>query len=130
MVCSVISLYFDSPLISIQQKQTVKNFTLLIQRYTFDFLDKCLGIVSAAHFVYDFLTKIFLILYLLTDQTSWPGCLFFLRYWTICVLQLFVNQVVTSWILKLTLSFQSSRFFQMTKNSWQKLKYLENEKIF
>ena len=130
MVCSVISLYFDSPLISIQQKQTVKNFTLLIQRYTFDFLNKCLGIVSAAHFVYDFLTKIFLILYLLTDQTSWPGCLFFLRYWTICVLQLFVNQVVTSWILKLTLSFQSSRFFQMTKNSWQKLKYLENEKIF
>ena len=130
MVCSVISLYFDSPLISIQQKQTVKNFTLLIQRYTFDFLDKCLGLVSAAHFVYDFLTKIFLILYLLTDQTSWPGCLFFLRYWTICVLQLFVNQVVTSWILKLTLSFQSSRFFQMTKNSWQKLKYLENEKIF
>ena len=117
MVCSVISLYFDSPLISIQQKQTVKNFTLLIQRYTFDFLDKCLGLVSAAHFVYDFLTKIFLILYLLTDQTSWPGCLFFLRYWTICVLQLFVNQVVTSWILKLTLSFQSSRFFQMTKNS-------------
>ena len=130
MVCSVISLYFDSPLISIQQKQTVKNFTLLIQRYTFDFLDKCLGIVSPAYFVYDFLTKIFLILYLLTDQTSWPGCLFFLRYWTICVLQLFVNQVVTSWILKLTLSFQSSRFFQMTKNSWQKLKYLENEKIF
>ena len=29
----------------------------------FDFLDKGLGIVSPAHFVYDFLTKIFLMLY-------------------------------------------------------------------
>ena len=42
---------------------------------------------------------------LITDQISLPGCLYFLRYWEICVLQLFVNQVVTSWILKLTLSF-------------------------
>ena len=42
---------------------------------------------------------------LLTDQTSLPGCLYFLRYWVICVLQLFVIQVVTSWISKLTLSF-------------------------
>ena len=29
----------------------------------FDFLDKGLGIVSPAHFVYDFSTKMFLILY-------------------------------------------------------------------
>ena len=29
----------------------------------FDFLDKGLGKVSVAHFVYDFLTKIFLMLY-------------------------------------------------------------------
>ena len=57
-------------------------------------------------------------------------CLYFLRYWAICVLQLFVNQVVTSWILKLTLSFQSSQFLYMTKKPWQKLKYLENEKNF
>ena len=42
---------------------------------------------------------------LLIDQISLPGCLYFVRYWTICVLQLFANQVVTSWILKLNLSF-------------------------
>ena len=64
-------------------------------------LDKGLGIVSPAHFVYDFSTKMFLIPYiphiiLLTDQISLSGCLYFLRYWAICVLQLFVNQVVTS----------------------------------
>ena len=39
--------------------------------------------------------------------------------------ELLVNQVVTSWILKLNLSFKSSRFPYMTKESWQKLKYLE-----
>ena len=66
----------------------------------FDFLDKVLGIVSEAHFVYDFSTKMFLVK--LTDQISLSGCLYFLRYWAICVLQLFVNQVVTLWILKLT----------------------------
>ena len=60
----------------------------------FDYLDKGLGIVSPAHFVYDFLAKMFLSYILLTDQISLPGCLYFLRYWEICVLQLFVNQVV------------------------------------
>ena len=38
----------------------------------FDFLDKGLGIVSPAYFVYDFSTKVFLML--LTDQISLPGC--------------------------------------------------------
>ena len=47
---------------------------------------------------------------LLIDQISLSGCLYFQRYWAICVLQLFVNQVVTSGILKLTLSFYSNRF--------------------
>ena len=32
----------------------------------------------------------------LTDQISSSGCLYFVRYWEICVLQLFVNQAVTS----------------------------------
>ena len=60
--------------------------------FNFDFSDKRLGIVSPAHYV-------------LTDQISLPGCLYFFRYWVMCVLQLYVNQVVTSWILKSTISF-------------------------
>ena len=32
------------------------------------------------------------------------GCLFFLRYWLICVFQLFFNQFVTSQLLKLTVA--------------------------
>ena len=74
---------------------------LVLDRFLFF---KGLGIVSTAHFAYDFQQKCSCYI-LLTDQISLPGCLYFLRYWAICVLQLFVNQVVTSWILKLTLSF-------------------------
>ena len=33
---------------------------------------------------------------LLIDQFLLSGCLYFVRYWAICVLKLFVNQVVTS----------------------------------
>ena len=62
----------------------------------FDFLDKGLGIVSPAHFVYDFSTKMFLMLNSINCQILFPGCLYYLGYWAICVLQLFVNQVVTS----------------------------------
>ena len=44
----------------------------------FDYLDKGQGIVSPAYFVYDFLTKIFFMLYS-TDQISLPGCFYFLE---------------------------------------------------
>ena len=66
---------------------------------------------------------------ILTDQISLSGCLYFLRYWAICALEFFVNQVVTSKILKLTLSL-IKLFIYMTKNARQKFRYLENEKIF
>ena len=46
---------------------------------------------------------------LATHQFSLPGCLYFLIYWSISVLQLFVNQTVTLQILKLMVFFQSSR---------------------
>ena len=62
----------------------------------FGFLDKGLGIISPAHFVYDFSTKNYSYYILLTAQISLSGCLYFLGYWGICVLQLFANQVVTS----------------------------------
>ena len=62
----------------------------------FDFLDKGLGIVSLAHSVYDFSKKCSSCYVLSTDQISLSGCVYILRYWAICILQLFVNQVVTS----------------------------------
>ena len=72
----------------------------------FYFLNKGVGIVSPAHFVYDFWQKCFSCYILLTDLILLPGCLYLMRYWAICVLQLFAIQVVTSWIVvKLTVSF-------------------------
>ena len=68
----------------------------------FNFSKKGLGRAFPPHFVYDFSRKMFL---MLTDQISLFDCLYFSRYWAICVLQLFVNQAVTSQNLKLTLSF-------------------------
>ena len=85
----------------------------------FGFSEKELGLVSPPHFVIIIQEKCFTCYILLTDQISLPDCLYFLRYWSICVVQLFVNQFMTSQILKLILSFAR-----------QKIKYLENEKSF
>ena len=75
-----------------------------------------------------FTRKIFLILYSIiyytyailysniTDQISLSGCLYFQRYWEICVLQLFIVQSVASFILKLTIPFLWSRFSTQPKS--------------
>ena len=69
----------------------------------FDFLEKDQGIVSSPHFAYDFSKKkTFFMFYSIIDQISLLDCLYFLRYWSICVLESFVNQVKASQILKLT----------------------------
>ena len=62
----------------------------------FDILDKGLGIVSAAHFKYDFSAKLYIKLYSINWPISLSDCLYFLRYWATCALQLFVNKVLTS----------------------------------
>ena len=60
-------------------------------------------LVSCLIFLIIFEEKYFSCNSLLIDQISLSGCLYFLRYWAMSILQLFVNQVVTPWILKLTL---------------------------
>ena len=60
----------------------------------FYFLEKGPEIVSPPHFVYDFSRKCFSSYILLSDQVSLSDCLYSLRYWAKCVLQLFVCQVV------------------------------------
>ena len=54
---------FDSSEPSIQRKQTVKRNYLSRYMLNFDFLEKGLGIVSPPHFVYDFSSYMFLMLY-------------------------------------------------------------------
>ena len=65
------------------------------------FLEKGLGKVHRILRMI-FQEKCFSCYTLLTDQISLSDCLYFLRYWSICLLQLFVNQAVMRYILKLT----------------------------
>ena len=51
------------------------------------------------------------------------------RFWAICVLQLFVNQAVTSGC-GINLIFLIKRFCCMAKNSRQKVKYRKKQKAF
>ena len=71
----------------------------------FNFPEKGLGLVSPPDFVHDFSRNMFRMYILLTDQILLSDSLYFLRYWAIWLLQLFINQAVTSKNLRLTLSF-------------------------
>ena len=67
MVCSLVSKYFDSPQLGIQKNNLYKTLYYLSRdMLIFDFLQKGLGSMSPPHFVYDFLRKMFLMLY--SDQ--------------------------------------------------------------
>ena len=66
----------------------------------------------------------------LIDQISVSDCLYFWSYWSICVSQLFVNQAVKSHILKLTLSFQSSRLATRSKSQEKNLNILRTKRAF
>ena len=92
----------------------------------FHFLEKGLGIVSPPHFVHDFSRRMFLMLYSLNCLSDW---LYFLRYWTICILQLFVNQIDVM-NFEISLIFLIKLLFCMTEKSRQKFKCLDNEKSF
>ena len=61
-----------------------------------NFSEKDLGLVSPTYSVYEFSRKMLFMLYFINWQISLPDCLYFSRNWAICVLQLFVNQAVTS----------------------------------
>ena len=73
-----------------------------------------------------FMEKCFLCCIVLADQISLSDYLYWMRHRAICVLQLFVNQALTSYILKLTLSFSLSRSYTLPKsenkilNIWRK----------
>ena len=90
----------------------------------FDILDKGLGIVSTGHFVYDFSTKMFLMLYSI-NWINFIVCLFL------------PHEILDNMCIAIVLwhhKFQNSpdlsnqAVFIHDKKSKQKLKYLENEK--
>ena len=68
----------------------------------FYFLDKVLGIVSPAHFVYDFLTKMFLMLYSINSQNIIAWLPLLLEVLGNMCIAIVCYNILTSWILKLT----------------------------
>ena len=125
LVCSLISLCFNSP---------IKINCIKLQDYwsrdiiNFDFLEKGLGIVSPPYFVYDFSTKVFLMLY----SINWPNFII----WLPLLLEILGNMCIEIVCLavcdlinfEINLIFLIKSFLEMTKKLRQKLKYLENEK--
>ena len=92
-------------------------------------IKKGLRLVCPSSFSDNFWRKTFILI----CSINWPSFIVWLSLFreilgNMCIA--FVSQVVTSWILMLTLPFYSSRFSHMTKKSLQKPKYLENEKSF
>ena len=81
--------------------------------------EKGLGLVSSPH-AYDFSGETFLMLHSINWQVSLSDCLYFWRYWAICILQLFINQVVTSIRFEINLTFLIKLFCYMSKKSRKK----------
>ena len=90
----------------------IKFKTIYLQIYSISIFQKRVWEQFLYHiFFMIFQQKCFSCYVLMTNQISKSNCVYFLRYQAICVLQLFVNHSVTSQISKLTLSFESSRFY-------------------
>ena len=97
MVCSKVLIYFDSPQPAMQQKQTIKLQTIDPETCSILIFQKRVWDYSLHHILcMIFQEKCFSCCIVLTDQISLSDCLYLLRYWSVCVLKLFVNQAVTS----------------------------------
>ena len=109
----------------------------MIQRYAqFDYLDEGQGIVSPPHFVYDFSIKTFLILYS-TNWTNFIVWLSLLLETSVCLVVftclyfiVWLSLLLVCWRHKLTLSFESSRFYTWPKCQDKNLNILRTKKAF
>ena len=96
----------------------------------FDFLEKSIGTVSPPHFEYDFLRKIFLVLY----SINWPNFV----VWLYLLVEILGNMCIAPVCyprcgvinFEIDLIFLMKLFFYLNKKSRQKFKYLEKKKSF
>ena len=96
----------------------------------FDFSEKGLGLVPPPHLFQGYSRKMFLVLHSFNWPISLSDCLYFLRYWSKCVLQLFVYRIVKLYNLKLTLSFSWSCFDIWPKSQEKNVNILRMERAF
>ena len=93
----------------------------------FDFLEKCLRIVSPQHFVYDYSKKMFLMLYSIHSIHSIHLLLQIMGNMCIAIVSFPGFDVIK---FEINLIFLIKPFFYLTKNSRQKFKYLEKKRAF
>ena len=122
VVCSLVSIISTALKLAYNKNKLYKIFhpaicsSLIFRKVSGKFLHHILYMI--------FHEKCFSCYILFTDPTLLFDWLYFLRYWAICVLKLFVSQVVTSYILKLILPFY------MIKKSRQNLNILKTKRAF
>ena len=137
MVCSLVSIYFDSHQLEYNENKMYKTLDYWSRNMlNLDFLEKGMKIVSPPHIVYGFSRKMFLMLY----SINWPNLFvwlpLFFEILGITIPQ--INQKILIIHMCITIfCFPGcncivfiSPFFYMIKKPRQKLKYLENKKSF
>ena len=134
MFTTLALIYFGSPQLEhktiIKYNNCVKSQTVDSEIPNFDFLEKCLGLVSLPHFVYDFMRRIFLMLYLINRSNLIFRLLLLLEIldnMSIVIICLPVHDLVN---FEINLSFLTGRFSPRPEKSGQKFKHLKNKKSF
>ena len=131
MVCSLVSVYFDSLNLGFNKNKLYKALDYWSRgMLIFHFSEMSLRLVSPPHFVYDVSIKKFLVLYYI----NWP----YFIVWLPLLLEMLGNMSITivCWpvcdIIKfeINLIFLIKLFCYMSEKSRQKFKYLENGKNF
>ena len=131
MTCNIVSIYFDSPQLAIEQKKVYRTLGYWFRdMLNFDHLEKGLVIVTPPHFLNDFSRKMFLMLY----SINWPNLIVWLPLLheilsNICI-AIVCFPVCDVINFEINLIFLIKPFFYMTENSRQKFKYFETEKGF
>ena len=97
MVWSLVLIHFIVLNLGYDKNKLYKTLEYLCRDMSiFDFLEKGLEIASHQILCMIFQEKYFSCYILLTDKISLSDCLYFLTHWSVCVMQLSVNQAVTS----------------------------------
>ena len=118
VVCSLVSISFYSPQLGMQSKQTVKPQTIDPKICSILCFRKVSGNSFSTRFCACFFKKnVFHVL--LFDQIWLPDCIYILRYWAICVLELLASQL---WHHKLKIFFNQAVFLENEKSFYGETK--------
>ena len=132
MVCSLVSIYVDSPQLGIRWKKLCTPLDYwsrdMLNIYL---LEKGLGIAASPHFVYDYSNKMFLMLHSINCPNFMSDCRYFLRYCSIYVFQFIYHVFIIPVRFHVVMKFISDRpFFHLKRifrhdfhNAYQRMSF-------